>query len=73
MRVNIILLFHHFTENKPFGYHSAITANAAMDISAAKDVINMYTEMLNYTKVDGYEQAVSEAEALLRMLPDFYV
>ena len=58
-------------ENKPFGYHSAITANAAMDISAAKDVINMYTEMLNYTKVDGYEQAVSEAEALLRMLPDF--
>lgn len=42
-----------------------------MDISAAKDVINMYTEMLNYTKVDGYEQAVSEAEALLRMLPDF--
>lgn len=58
-------------ENKPFGYHSAITANAAMDISAAKDVINMYTEMLNYTKVDGYEQAVSEAEALLRLLPDF--
>ena len=47
-------------ENKPFGYHSAITANAAMDISAAKDVINMYTEMLNYTKVDGYEQAVSK-------------
>lgn len=41
-----------------------------MDISVAKDVINMYTEMLNYTKVDGYEQAVSEAEALLRMLPD---
>ena len=53
------------------GYHSAITANAAMDISAAKDVINMYIEMINNTKADGCEQAVSEAEELLRMLPDF--
>ena len=58
-------------ENKPLGYHSAITANAAMDISAAKDVINMYIEMINNTKADGCEQAVSEAEELLRMLPDF--
>ena len=62
-------------ENKPFGYHSAITANAAMDISAAKDVINMYIEMINKEMAEedktAAKQAVSEAEALLRLLPDF--
>ena len=62
-------------ENKPFGYHSAITANAAMDISAAKDVINMYIEMINKEMAEENRtaamQAVSEAEALLRLLPDF--
>ena len=62
-------------ENKPFGYHSAITANAAMDISAAKDVINMYIEMINKEMAEenktAAKQDVSEAEALLRMLPDF--
>uniref|UniRef100_UPI003FEE8301 glycosyl hydrolase family 95 catalytic domain-containing protein n=1 Tax=Lachnospira eligens TaxID=39485 RepID=UPI003FEE8301 len=62
-------------ENKPLGYHSAITANAAMDISAAKDVINMYIEMINKEMAEENRtaamQAVSEAEALLRLLPDF--
>lgn len=68
-------------ENKPFGYHSAITANAAMDISAAKDVINMYIEMLDQQniagkngtqeKMYGYGETISEAKALLTALPDF--
>lgn len=32
-------------ENKPLGYKSAITANAAMDIAAAKDIVRMYIDM----------------------------
>lgn len=46
-----------------------------MDISAAKDVINMYIEMINKEMAEENRtaamQAVSEAEALLRLLPDF--
>lgn len=45
-----------------------------MDISAAKDVINMYIEMINKEMAEENRtaamQAVSEAEALLRLLPD---
>ncbi len=58
-------------ENKPFGYHSAITANAAMDISAARDVVNMYIDIEKESKESGYESRLKEAEDLLEKLPDF--
>lgn len=40
-------------ENKPLGYKSAITANASMDIAAAKDIIAMYIDMeMNFIMKD---------------------
>ena len=41
-------------ENKPLGYKSAITANAAMDIAAAKDIVRMYIDMESGLKEKGY-------------------
>lgn len=63
-------------ENKPLGYKSAITANTAMDISAAKDVINMYVGMLKGMTGEediknNPEEKISEAQKLLETLPDF--
>lgn len=58
-------------ENKPLGYKSAITANAAMDISAAKDIITMYIHLQEELKKSGYEEKVSEAKDLLDKLPVF--
>ncbi len=58
-------------ENKPLGYHSAITANAAMDISAARDVVNMYIDIENEIKENGYKNRVKEAEDFKQKLPEF--
>lgn len=58
-------------ENKPLGYHSAITANAAMDISAARDVVDMYIDMEKELKEEGYKDRVLEAVEFLDKLPDF--
>ena len=43
-------------ENKPLGYKSAITANAAMDIAAAVDSLNMYKNILLDIKPNGYQK-----------------
>lgn len=58
-------------ENKPLDYHSAITANAAMDISAARDIVGMYIDMENELKEEGYKTKVAEALELKDRLPDF--
>ena len=58
-------------ENKPLDYHSAITANAAMDISAARDIVGMYIDMENELKEEGYKTKVAEALEFKDRLPDF--
>lgn len=58
-------------ENKPLGYKSAITANAAMDIAAAKDIVGMYIDMECELKEKGYEDRIKEAELLKEQLPEF--
>ncbi len=73
---SIILLFHHFHRRiSLLDIIVRLLPMQAMDISAAKDVINMYIEMINKEMAEENRtaamQAVSEAEALLRMLPDF--
>ena len=60
-------------ENSPIGYNSTITANATMDISAARDGLYMVITMEKAVKRDGYEAAVANWEDLLELLPDYKV
>ncbi|KRE47039.1 glycosyl hydrolase family 95 catalytic domain-containing protein [Paenibacillus sp. Soil522] len=60
-------------ENNPIGYNSTITANATMDIAAARDGLHMVIAMEKTVKRDGYEAAVAKWEALLTLLPDYKV
>ena len=66
-----ILIPTYSPENHPIGYSSTITANATMDISAARDGLGMVIAMERAVKRDGYETAVAKWEALLALLPDY--
>ena len=58
-------------ENAPLDYRSPITANATMDISAAKDGLRMTVELENAVKAPGYEERIAKWEALAQLLPDY--
>ena len=58
-------------ENAPEGYASPITANATMDISAAKDGLRMTVEIEKVVKAPGYEERIAKWEALAALLPDY--
>lgn len=58
-------------ENHPIGYNSTITANATMDISAARDGLSMVISLEKAVKRDGYETAIAKWTALLELLPDY--
>lgn len=60
-------------ENRPQGYNSTITANATMDISAARDGLKMTIELEKAVKREGYEAVVSKWERLLEKLPDYKI
>ncbi|MFS0726012.1 glycosyl hydrolase family 95 catalytic domain-containing protein [Paenibacillus sp. 1P07SE] len=66
-----ILIPTYSPENHPIGYSSTITANATMDISAARDGLGMVIAMERTVKREGYETAVAKWEALLALLPDY--
>ena len=58
-------------ENAPLGYNSPITANATMDIAAAKDGLRMTVEMEKAVKAPGWEARIAKWEALAALLPDY--
>lgn len=58
-------------ENHPIGYNSTITANATMDISAARDGLSMVISMEKAVKRDGYETAIAKWAAFLELLPNY--
>ena len=58
-------------ENHPKGYESTITANAAMDISAARDGLRMNIEVEKILKFEGYEDRISEIQNFEKLLPDY--
>ena len=58
-------------ENTPLGYNSPITANATMDIAAAKDGLRMTVEMERAVKAPGYEERIAKWQALSALLPDY--
>ncbi|MEI2279803.1 glycosyl hydrolase family 95 catalytic domain-containing protein [Paenibacillus polysaccharolyticus] len=58
-------------ENHPIGYNSTITANATMDISAARDGLNMVIQAEMALKRPGYDKAVGKWNKLLEQLPAY--
>lgn len=66
-----LLIPTYSPENRPKGYNSAITANATMDISAARDGLNMVIAVEKAIAREGYEQAVAKWEELLAKLPEY--
>lgn len=64
-----IIIPSYSPENKPKGYNSTITANAAMDISAARDGLNMLIEIEKALVFKGYEKEVEKWEKLKSGLP----
>lgn len=66
-----ILIPTYSPENHPIGYNSTITANATMDISAARDGLHMVIALEKALKRDGYEAAVAKWESLLKLLPEY--
>lgn len=68
---NYIIIPSYSPENKPNGYNSTITANAAMDISAARDGLKMIIDMEKALAFDGYEKEVKKWEKLIEKLPKY--
>lgn len=66
-----IILPSYSPENKPNGYNSTITANAAMDIAAARDGLKMMIQLENALQMDGCQQEIEKWEQLLALLPDY--
>ena len=66
-----IIIPSYSPENCPVGYNSTITANATMDISAAKDGLRMTIEMEKVVKADGYEERIAKWENLMSLLPEY--
>ena len=58
-------------ENKPCGYDSTITANATMDISAARDGLKMMIQLEKALMNEGYELEVKQWEELILQLPEY--
>jgi len=66
-----IIIPTYSPENHPLGYHSTITANATMDIAAARDGLNMVIVLEKVVKRNGYERAVEKWQTLLTKLPNY--
>ncbi len=66
-----IIIPSYSPENAPLGYTSTITANATMDISAARDGLRMTINMENVVKSEGFEERIAKWEALSALLPDY--
>ncbi|SDC57742.1 Glycosyl hydrolase family 65, N-terminal domain [Pelagirhabdus alkalitolerans] len=66
-----LILPAYSPENHPIGYDSHLTANATMDIAAARDGLFMVIELEKAVKRPGYERAVRKWERLLKKLPEY--
>jgi len=70
-REKYIILPSYSPENKPNGYNSTITANAAMDISAARDGLKMALKIEKVLALDDWEEEVKKYESLMDKLPEY--
>jgi hypothetical protein len=60
-------------ENHPLGYKSTITANATMDIAAARDGLKMAVSMAKTVKDNGWESQAQKWEALASKLTAYKI
>lgn len=67
------LLPGYSPENHPEGCESCLSANVAMDISAAKNGLDMVIYMEEYVKRDGWEKAREKWKNLKDRLPDYKI
>ncbi len=58
-------------ENAPRDYDSPLTANATMDIAAARDGLRMTIAVEKALKQEGYQARIAKWEALMQKLPDY--
>ncbi|MBR5535663.1 MAG: glycoside hydrolase N-terminal domain-containing protein, partial [Clostridia bacterium] len=58
-------------ENHPIGYSSTLTANATMDISAARDGLDMVCTIEKAVGRDGWEEAVEKWQTLKSKIADY--
>ena len=66
-----IIIPTYSPENHPIGYNSTITANATMDIAAARDGLDMVCTMEKTVKRDGWQAAVKKWENLKNNISDY--
>lgn len=66
-----LILPSYSPENKPNAYNSIITANATMDISAARDGLKMTIALEKAVAREDYEKAVEKWENLITKLPEY--
>ena len=66
-----IILPSYSPENRPKGYRSTITANATMDISAARDGLKMIIALEKALAKDDWQEAVDKWEKLMAKLPAY--
>lgn len=66
-----LILPSYSPENRPNGYNSTITANAAMDISAARDGLKMMIEIEKALASKGHEEEVAKWSRLIEQLPEY--
>ena len=66
-----LLIPGYSPENHPLGYFSTLTANATMDISAARDGLHMTIAAECAAQEPGFEARCQQWEALAALLPDY--
>lgn len=58
-------------ENHPLGYSSTLTANAVMDISAARDGLHMAITVEQEVRESGWEERIAAWKKFLDCLPEY--
>ncbi len=66
-----IIIPTYSPENHPIGYYSTLTANATMDISAARDGLDMVCAMEEAVGRDGWEKQVERWQSLKNNIADY--
>ncbi|MCD8048506.1 MAG: glycoside hydrolase family 95 protein [Clostridia bacterium] len=66
-----IIIPTYSPENSPVGYTSTLTANATMDIAAARDGLDMVCAIEEAVARDGYEEAIEKWQNLKNSISDY--
>lgn len=66
-----IIIPGYSPENNPIGYNSTITANASMDIGAARDGLDMVCALEAAVGREGWEEAVEKWQTLRSQISDY--